>query len=270
MDDYSRLAVNLGRKLRQIRRSAGLTQDRVGIGLGFRPQSAQCYISYLETGRLHLVTMQTVQTFLRVCGTRLAAISELQDELPAMSIGPDVRSPRPRQRRHASAKLPQKGRTQEPHNSRAQGREGDTIPNRSDSGHIPVSTPEKSEAMSTVRKSRSTPLRLVLYNLQWSAVNEAVRAFLSQVDMSDILRAHARQFAHEVLALVRKYEEPEELKVNLDRVCDTACAQGQKAAVVEHIVNIVLKQYYVVLDAGPGLRDQGSGTGASEPDQLGE
>lgn len=79
--------VKLGRRLREIRRDAGLTQPEVAerMGLTRREQSLVCR---LEQGRVANPTLQTIGRFLRACGARWQVLNTVLDDLsiPAVKL----------------------------------------------------------------------------------------------------------------------------------------------------------------------------------------
>jgi transcriptional regulator with XRE-family HTH domain len=61
--------LELGRKLREIRRKAGLSQGRVGQEMGLKPPSCASYVYRLEHGKLTNVRFSTILRYLQACGT---------------------------------------------------------------------------------------------------------------------------------------------------------------------------------------------------------
>ena len=57
----------LGRKLKEVRRKAGLKQSAVGLAMGFKPASGQAFLSRLERGDARGVELDTLVSYLRAC-----------------------------------------------------------------------------------------------------------------------------------------------------------------------------------------------------------
>jgi transcriptional regulator with XRE-family HTH domain len=59
--------LELGRKLRETRRKAGLSQGRVGQEMGLKPPSCASYVYRLEHGKLTNVRFSTILRYLQAC-----------------------------------------------------------------------------------------------------------------------------------------------------------------------------------------------------------
>jgi len=59
--------VELGRKLRETRRKAGLSQGRVGQEMGLKPPSCASYVYRLEHGKLTNIRFSTILRYLQAC-----------------------------------------------------------------------------------------------------------------------------------------------------------------------------------------------------------
>ena len=59
--------LELGRKLRELRREAGLSQGRVGQEMGLKPPSCASYVYRLEHGKLTNVRFSTILRYLQAC-----------------------------------------------------------------------------------------------------------------------------------------------------------------------------------------------------------
>ena len=68
MNDLSaEFYLNLGQKLREARRRAGLHQSAVARAMGFTPEAGQVFISRLECGKAAIVTLCVVVRYLQAC-----------------------------------------------------------------------------------------------------------------------------------------------------------------------------------------------------------
>ncbi len=67
MDLSAELYLDLGQRLKEARRQAGLKQEAVAMEMGFRPAYGQVFISRLEHGKAAHVTLGAVVRYLRVC-----------------------------------------------------------------------------------------------------------------------------------------------------------------------------------------------------------
>jgi len=63
----SEFYLDLGQRLRRVRREAGLKQAAVAAEMGFRPARGQVFISLLERGKAARVTLVTVARYLKAC-----------------------------------------------------------------------------------------------------------------------------------------------------------------------------------------------------------
>jgi transcriptional regulator with XRE-family HTH domain len=59
--------LELGRKLRETRRKAGLSQGRVGQEMGLKPPSCASYVYRLEHGKLTNIRFSTILRYLQAC-----------------------------------------------------------------------------------------------------------------------------------------------------------------------------------------------------------
>jgi transcriptional regulator with XRE-family HTH domain len=59
--------VEIGSRLRAVRKAAGLSQDAVGTALGMRPFRGHAYVSNLEKGKLLNVGFLTIVRYLQAC-----------------------------------------------------------------------------------------------------------------------------------------------------------------------------------------------------------
>jgi transcriptional regulator with XRE-family HTH domain len=59
--------LELGRKLREARRRAGLSQGRVGQEMGLKPPSCASYVYRLERGKLTNIRFSTILRYLQAC-----------------------------------------------------------------------------------------------------------------------------------------------------------------------------------------------------------
>jgi transcriptional regulator with XRE-family HTH domain len=59
--------LELGRKLRETRRKAGLSQGRVGQEIGLKPPSCASYVYRLEHGKLTNIRFSTILRYLQAC-----------------------------------------------------------------------------------------------------------------------------------------------------------------------------------------------------------
>jgi len=78
----------MGTRLRELRLKAGLLQDDVAERMGLTGKGRSNFISALERGAVKRPYLDAIASYLRVCGTRMSASSELLDRieyLPAPS-----------------------------------------------------------------------------------------------------------------------------------------------------------------------------------------
>ena len=57
----------LGRKLREVRVQAGMSQEAVGAKVGFKSGSSQAYLSRLESGKVRCVRLDTIVRYPQAC-----------------------------------------------------------------------------------------------------------------------------------------------------------------------------------------------------------
>ena len=66
----------MGLRLRELRREAGLTQDQIADRIGLQGKHRKMIIMKLETGRIGNPHLQTIARFLRACGARWSRFSD--------------------------------------------------------------------------------------------------------------------------------------------------------------------------------------------------
>jgi transcriptional regulator with XRE-family HTH domain len=77
--DASLLPKEVGIRLRQLRRQAGLNQTEVALRMGRRGPSGKSYVCQIERGHMPELTFNAVMDFLAACGTDATAIADVID-----------------------------------------------------------------------------------------------------------------------------------------------------------------------------------------------
>jgi transcriptional regulator with XRE-family HTH domain len=77
--DAALLPKEVGVRLRQLRREAGLTQTDVALRMCRPGPSGKSYVCQIERGYMPGLTLNAVMDFLRACGARVSAIEDIID-----------------------------------------------------------------------------------------------------------------------------------------------------------------------------------------------
>jgi len=77
--DASLLPKEVGVRLRQLRRQAGLTQYDVALRMGRPGPSGKSYVCQIERGYMPGLTFNAVMDFLNACGANVSAIADIID-----------------------------------------------------------------------------------------------------------------------------------------------------------------------------------------------
>jgi transcriptional regulator with XRE-family HTH domain len=77
--DASLLPKEVGARLRQLRRKAGLTQAEVALRMGRPGPSGKSYVCQIERGYMPGLTFNAVMDFLKACGANVSAIADIID-----------------------------------------------------------------------------------------------------------------------------------------------------------------------------------------------
>jgi transcriptional regulator with XRE-family HTH domain len=270
-------AIALGRHLKAFRLKAGLSQEQVGVSLGFKPPHAQSYISRLETGRLLHVTLRTIVGYVQACGVSVPVLGKLLDEMELPPLKPSgrlkktalgeadnvpERTPIPDQpdRDEGTPVRRTQGRLRTPEPDRDEGSR--RTPETKDAIPIPPLVEER-EAVKPLsapvaplaKKRRETPPKLIEYNVQASAVINAIKVLLRPIDVPYIYRRAYADLGLKVLRVVRKTEQPEWAE-KLNVVCQEAERQGLTPELIEKVALRAASTYLQVQRQGPGVVSQ--------------
>ncbi len=98
----------MGRRLRELRRAAGLSQTELAVRIGLERKSGKTVVSRLELGRLKQPSLGLVADFLKASGASFDAIAGHLGVKPAQQAEEKKPEPRPRRRPDADLTLEQK------------------------------------------------------------------------------------------------------------------------------------------------------------------
>ena len=90
--DASLLPKEVGVRLRQLRRQAGLTQYDVALRMGRPGPSGKSYVCQIERGYMPGLTFNAVMDFLNACGANVSAIADIIDAYTSRPPIPEERT----------------------------------------------------------------------------------------------------------------------------------------------------------------------------------
>jgi len=102
--DASLLPKEVGARLRQLRRKAGLTQSEVAVRMCRPGPSGKSYVCQIERGYMSGLTFNAVMDYLAACGANVTAIADIIDAYAKRPTIPEERTRR--QVAEAAAGLP--------------------------------------------------------------------------------------------------------------------------------------------------------------------
>ena len=250
-------ALALGRHLKALRLKVGLTQKEVGVSLGLKSPHAQSYIARLETGRLLHTTLETIVRCTQACGVPFPVVGKLVDEMELPTAKPSGRLKKAAQGEadNVPERAPIPDQPDRDEGSRRTPKTEAAIPVTPVAKEREAVKPPSAPVVPPTKKRRETPLKLIEYNTQASAVVNAIKVLLRSIDVPFIYRRAYADLGLKVLRVVRKTEQPE-WEEKLNDVCQEAERQGLARELITKVALRAASTYLQVQRQGPGVVSQ--------------
>ena len=218
--DRGFFSAEMARELRILRKKARLSQGEVARRMGRTGVHAKSYISRLERGTIKRPYLDTIVSYLHVCGARMSDFAMLLDRVEYL--------PEPR--------IPESSATM-----------------RERVGHL---EPKVRREMADYQKKMQYPARtlpaaperqrrgaekLREYRIQVSVVEEALKHYLGSADVPIMYFANYYNVGRQILGILRRYKEPKQGR-KLAEVLARAETKGLETRVLTEVRRITIEQ----------------------------
>jgi transcriptional regulator with XRE-family HTH domain len=216
-------------ELRRARVKAGLTQDAVAQRLGFASAFGQSYVSRLERGAIGRPYLDTIVSYLHVCGVRMSEFSALLDRVE--SLPPPVVAADTGLQPARVKELEQKVRRE--------------VADYQRKAQYPIQAlPAPPE------KQRRGAEKLQEYRIQASIVEQALKNYLSNALHSTMYYVNYLRIGLQILGALRKYKPPRQ-REKTEEILARAEASGLDARILAEVSRITTDQHRAVIVATP-------------------